>query len=277
MRSPALAKAVVLAAGAGRRMRHADSVSRLSSAQAHAAEAGHKAMMPVGLDASRPFLDYILSALADAGCRSICLVIGPDHDAIRHYYERDQPPRRIQVEFAVQESPDGTAHALLTAESFAGDDAFLTLNADNLYPAPVLRQLVELDGPGLAAFERDALIADSGFPLERVAAFALLDVDANGRLISIREKPGLDRIQAAGPRALVSMNVWRFDRRIFHACRTVPRSARDEYELPEAVALALTHGVEFRAVVSRGPILDLSSRGDVAYVSEQLAGRQATL
>src|SRR4030095_13914791 len=135
MRSLALVKAVVLAAGAGRRMRRTDSISHLSSAQTEAAESGQKAMMPVGHGASRPFLDYILSALADAGCRSVCLVIGRDHDVVRRYYEHDRPPHRIRVEFAVQESPEGTAHALLTAESFTGDDAFLTLNADNLYPA----------------------------------------------------------------------------------------------------------------------------------------------
>ena len=37
------------------------------------------------------------------------------------------------------------------AEAFAGRDPFLVLNSDNLYPASVLRSLVELDGPGLPA------------------------------------------------------------------------------------------------------------------------------
>jgi glucose-1-phosphate thymidylyltransferase len=275
MYQPGFAKAVVLAAGAGRRMRRADSATHLTSAQAEAAEVGHKALMPVGTDGSRPFLDYILSALADAGCYAICLVIGRDHDAIQRYYERERPPQRLRVEFARQDSPEGTAHALLTAEAFTGTDDFLALNADNLYPVSVLRSLVDLAGPGLAAFERDALVEDSGFPLDRVGAFALLDVDADGRLRRILEKPGLERIRAAGPHALVSMNLWRFDHRIFQACRSVPRSARGEFELPEAVGLALTQGIEFRAVTSRGPILDLSSRADIAYVTERLAGQQA--
>jgi glucose-1-phosphate thymidylyltransferase len=275
MRDSGLAKAVVLAAGSGRRMRRPDSTTQLTSAQEEAAEVGHKAMMPVGKDASRPFLDYILSALADAGCYAVCIVIGRDHDAMQRYYGREHPPTRIRVEFARQDSPEGTAHALLTAEAFAGTDDLLVLNADNLYPVEVLRALVELNGPGLAAFERDALIEDSGFPIDRVGAFALLDVDPQDRLRSIVEKPGLDRMRAAGPRALVSMNVWRFDHRIFEACRMVPRSSRGEYELPEAVALALSQGVEFRAIRSRGPILDLSRRSDVAYITERLADRQA--
>ena len=256
-------------------MRRADSAPRLTSAQAEAADAGHKALMPVGAEGSRPFLDYILSSLADAGCHAVCLVIGRDHAAVQHYYERECPPRRLRLAFARQDSPEGTAHALLTAESFAGTDDFLSLNADNLYPVPVLRSLVELTGPGLAAFERDALVHDSGFPLDRVGAFALLDVDSDGRLRKIVEKPGPERMRAAGPAALVSMNLWRFDQRIFQVCRAVPRSARGEFELPEAVGLALTQGIEFRAVTSRGPILDLSSRSDVAYVTERLAGQRA--
>ena len=73
------------------------------------------------------------------------------------------------------------------------------------------------------------------------------------------------------------MNVWRFDDRIFEACRDVPRSARGEYELPEAVALAIARGVEFRVVPARGAVLDLSRRGDVAQVTARLAGCEPRL
>ena len=61
----------------------------LTPEQAEAAAAGQKAMMPFG----RPFLDYVLSGLADAGYTDICLVVGPDHDAVREYYTRKRPPR----------------------------------------------------------------------------------------------------------------------------------------------------------------------------------------
>jgi glucose-1-phosphate thymidylyltransferase len=76
---------------------------------------------------------------------------------------------------------------------------------------------------------------------------------------------------AAGPGALVSMNCWRFDSRIFEACREVPRSARGEFELPEAVGAAVRAGVRFKAVPAHGPVLDLSRRGDTAEVARRLA------
>jgi glucose-1-phosphate thymidylyltransferase len=95
-------------------------------------------------------------------------------------------------------------------------------------------------------------------------------VNAEGWLTGIEEKPDPRDLADCGPGALISMNVWRFDHRIFDACRDVQRSERGEYELPEAVGLAVSRGVLFRALRARGAGLDLSRRGDVARVSAQL-------
>src|ERR671913_1165381 len=264
-------KAVLLARGLGSRMKQ-DEGAALSESQAKAAAAGAKGMMPIGEGAARPFLDYVLSALADAGCTSVCFVVAPDHAVIRDYYEGRGRPSRVRIEYAVQPIADGTARAVQSAQTYAAGDPFLVLNSDNLYPAPVLRALVELDGPGLPAYARDTLVHDSGFPPDRVAAFAAIEVDADGYLARIVEKPGREYYDAAGPGALISMNVWRFDHRIFDACRDVPLSARGEYELPEAVGLAVQRGVRFRVVPASGPVLDLSRRSDVALVTARLKG-----
>ena len=275
-------KAVLLARGLGSRMKQEADAAALTPTQAAAAAAGSKGMMPIGNPSTapganghaRPFLDYVLSALADAGCTDICMVVAPEHSAIRAYYDGPGRPQRVRVHYAVQETADGTARAVLAARSFAGADPFLVLNSDNLYPAPVLRSLVELDEPGLPGYRRDDLVRDSGFPAERVNAFAAIEVDDRSYLKRIIEKPGADYYEATGPGALISMNVWRFDERIFAACRDVPVSKRGEYELPEAVGLAVTRGMPCRVVPASGAVLDLSRRGDVALVSERLAGQE---
>lgn len=268
---------VVLARGLGRRMQEADAAATLDAAQDQAATRGLKALVPVGdAGASRPFLDYVLSGLADAGCREAILVVAPDHASLR---ERYAAPRlsRLAVRFAVQAHATGTAHAVLAAESAIGGRPFLVLNADNLYPAEVMDAMVRLDGPGLPAFDRRALVEDSGFAEARVAGFAVLDVDDHGGLNGIREKPAAADLEAAGPHAAISMNLWRFDDRIFQPCRDVPRSARGEYELPEAVALAVARGVRFRVIPARGAVLDLSRRRDIAHVSARLSGQEPRL
>jgi glucose-1-phosphate thymidylyltransferase len=264
-------RAVVLARGLGTRMREADPDAGLAEDQARAADAGLKPMIPVN---GRPFMDYVLSAIADAGIRDVAIVVAPDHDALRRYYVSEAPPSRIGVSFVVQPEPLGTADALLAAERWAGRDGFLAMNADNLYPTGTLAALAALDEPGLAAFERDDLVRSGNIPPDRVRAFALIDVDtgADGStyLTRIVEKPRADE-----PQALVSMNCWRFDARIFSACRDVPRSARGELELPEAVGLAVRRGVPFRVLRARGAVLDLTRRADAADVARRLAGRVA--
>jgi dTDP-glucose pyrophosphorylase len=259
-------RAIVLARGLGTRMRAPDSSAQLSPEQQRAAESGVKAMMPLN---GRPFLDFILASLADAGIRLVALVVAPDHRALRRYYEIDAPPSRVRLDFVVQPEPLGTANAVLVTEAWVDGNTFLAMNADNLYPVPVLRELALLREPGLPAFEPDELVQSSNILPERIRSFAVLDVDVQGYLIGIVEKPGKVLPPKGGSH--ISMNCWRFDQRIFRACREVPKSKRGEFELPEAVGLAVRQGIKFRAFHARGPVLDLSTRADAADVARRLA------
>jgi dTDP-glucose pyrophosphorylase len=278
-------------------------------------------MIPIN---GRPFLDYVLSVLADAGIRDVALVVAPDHDAVSRYYTLDAPPSRLRLSFVTQTNPLGTADAVLAAQDWVGDDPFLVMNADNLYPERGLADLAALGGPGLLAFDSDELVSSSNIPIERIQSFALIDVDDAGHLRGIVEKPSAGRpaeasnLPADRPRQgyggpstlhakaeagghahdgqrtsdhpagsnggsvasafrqkttpLISMNCWRFDSRIFAACRDVPPSPRGELELPEAVGLAVRRGITFTAVAAHGPVLDLSRRSDTADVARRLAG-----
>jgi dTDP-glucose pyrophosphorylase len=127
-------RAVILARGLGTRMREATAGGDLGEAQRAAAEGGAKALMPVaaaGGTAARPFLDYSLSALADAGYTDVCLVVAPDHEAFARYYRGPGRPRRLRLDFAVQEAPRGTADAVAAAAAWTGADPFLVINGDN--------------------------------------------------------------------------------------------------------------------------------------------------
>jgi len=246
-------------------MRRADSDAEQTAAQSEVADQGVKAMIPVG----RPFLDYVLSSLADAGIERVCLVIGPEHDAIRDRYQRELEPERIEVAFGIQEEPTGTATAVLAAEPVVGDEPFLVVNSDNLYPTEALRLLVELDGPGLIGYDRKGLLEQSNIDAARIQSFALAWSDGNGYLTRIVEKP--DPSLAADSAASISMNSWRFDRAIFDACRAIAPSARGEYEIQDAVRHAMSQpGIRFRVVPFAGGVLDLSSRRDIAAVTERV-------
>ena len=130
--------------------------------------------------------------------------------------------------------------------------------------------------PGLAAFSRDALVGGGAIDSDRIRAFAIVRFSAGGELQDIVEKPDERTVADIDRAAYVSMNCWLFDRSIFAACAGVPLSARGEFELPEAVRFAMRSlGQRFRVLAFDLPVLDLSTRSDVAVVAERLMGIEA--
>ena len=267
-------KAVIMARGLGTRMRKADEAAVLDNRQSEAAGLGVKAMIPI----KRPFLDYVLSELANAGYSDVCLVIGPEHSLIRDYYILESPPKRIRIHFAVQEKPLGTADAVLSAKEFTGEDHFLVINSDNYYPVNALKRLRQLTCPGVALFDRDVLVATSNIPEERIFKFAVTEIDCNGFLKRIYEKPSEETVRKLGNPLYVSMNSWVFSPRIFQACDSVLPSKRGELELSDAIQFAIDSLKEkFKVLTFKAPVLDMSNRADIIAVSEKLKNTQPNL
>ncbi|HHT14079.1 MAG TPA: nucleotidyltransferase family protein [Propionibacterium sp.] len=265
-------KAVILARGLGSRMRKEAEGVALSEEQSKAADAGVKAMISVG----RPFLDHVITALADAGFTDICLVIGPEHDMIREYYDNVEK-ERIKVSYAIQEEPLGTANAVLAAEDFAGKDRVLVINSDNYYPAEALELLKDVPGSALVGFTRGGMLTKSNIAPERIAAFALATADSDGNLDELVEKPEPETIERLGDDAVISMNCWLCTPAIFPAAKAIPKSARGEYEITDAVRRAIEDGDPYAVVKADVGVLDMSNRGDIASVVEALGDREARL
>ncbi len=271
--------AVILARGLGSRLR-ADDGAPLTEEQEVAAEAGAKGLMPV---AGRPFLDFLLHELADAGVTDIVFVVAPDDTLIRQRYESDASPTRLRVRFAVQHEARGTAHALLAARDAVcaalgapTDDArkrhFLMCNADDLYPSASVRALVDLGGPGLVAFDADALLAGGTIEPARIRSFALLAIGDDGMLQEIVEKPAEDHPLALADSRWVSMNLWRFTDAIFDDCVQVAPSPRGELELADAVRHAMARGEHFLVVQQHVAVPGLTHRRDVVALDALLGG-----
>ena len=242
--------------------------AELDARQTAVADTGVKALIPI----DRPFLDYVLSALAEAGYKKVCLVIGPEHHELREYYGNELQTERLEISFGVQAKPLGTADAVLAVEEFADGDDFVVINSDNYYPLEALRGLRELDGPGTALFDRESMFAGSNIPHERLRAFAVAKTSDNGYLQRIIEKPDEQTLNSLGDPIYISMNCWRFGPTIFQACREIGPSPRGELELPDAVQYAIdVLGERFKVVTTQGAVLDLSFRSDVVPVARKLA------
>ncbi|MBR9988855.1 MAG: nucleotidyltransferase family protein [Gemmatimonadetes bacterium] len=265
------ARAIVLAAGRGTRMRAGAAGVNLDADQADAADRGLKGLIPF---TGQPFLAYVLSSLADAGYKDVCLVTGPSADPVREHFQRLKTTR-LRLHFAVQHEPLGSAHALMAAEDFSGDHHATVINSDNIYPVAALRALREMEGSGLIGFRRDGLL-EGNIDADRIAGYAVIETDENGTLAGITEKPGATAAEEMSGDALVSMTCWRFGPAIYTAIRATPRSERGEYEIPDAVTIAM-RDERFLVVPMTAPVLDLSRREDIPRVAARLEGRRVAL
>ncbi|AXK46215.1 nucleotidyltransferase family protein [Brachybacterium saurashtrense] len=259
--------AVVLARGLGSRMR-TEGGAGLTAAQSAAAASGHKALMPIG---EHRLIDYSLSALADAGIRRAVLVVAPQHEEFSQHLAA-LAPSRLRVELAVQAEPRGTADAVASAREVVGEESFVMVNGDNLYPREGIARLRQAERSALLGFERAALVEHSNIAAERIAAFALIE-HRDGLLERIVEKPDAAVLDAAGPDALVSMNAFAFTPEIFAACERIEPSPRGELEIVDAVREL----DEVAVLPFAGGVLDLSRRDDVEGVQRRLAEVEVVL
>ncbi|MGA4668735.1 nucleotidyltransferase family protein [Propionibacteriaceae bacterium Y1923] len=265
-------RAIVMSRGLGTRMRAEADEAHLNSEQRAVADAGVKGMVSVG----RPFLDHVISDLADAGFDEVCLVIGPEHQLVRDYYD-SLSTDRVQVTYAVQDEPLGTANAVWAARDFAGDERVLVTNADNHYPSYAVEKLRAVDGSATLGFDRGTLVANSNITAERVAKFALLTRDQDNWLTGIHEKPDAETLARLGDEALVSMNCWLFTPALVAACGQVAPSPRGELEIVDAVRDAMAAGERVLVVPVEAGVLDLSTKLDIGEVAALLVGREPHL
>lgn len=267
-------KAVILARGLGTRMQREAEGVQLDETTREWANKGMKAMIPI---AGRPFVDYVVENCLRAGYTEICFVVAPDNDVIRTYYAaRAESLKPATIHFANQLEPKGTADAVYAAKEFAGDESFVMLNCDNLYPVSDLYSLREVEEGtnALPGYDREQLIANSNIPPDRIARFAVVDVDEQWNLKRIVEKPDNPEEYAVNGKVLVSMNVFRFTPDVFTACERIePHPVRGEYELPSAVQYIIDHRLApFKVIPSQQGVLDLTGKADIESVRRLLEG-----
>jgi bifunctional UDP-N-acetylglucosamine pyrophosphorylase/glucosamine-1-phosphate N-acetyltransferase len=201
---------VVLAAGEGTRMRP------LTARRP-------KPMLPV---AGRPMLEHVLDAAVSAGASRLVLVVGYHDAAVREHF--GEAYRGVPIAYAVQESQDGTAHAVKAARPHLEEAPFVVLAGDNLYDAETMADLYA-SAPALGAFE-----------VEDPRPYGVLDVEGE-RVTGVVEKP------ADPPSKKVNVSAYAFEARALGWLEAVEISERGEYELTDVLARQVGAG-EVRAV-----------------------------
>lgn len=223
-----------------------------------------KQLLPVY---DKPMIYYPLSVLMLAGIQDILLITTPeDQDGFKRLLN-DGSQWGINLNYAVQPSPDGLAQAFIIGEEFIGEDSVCLVLGDNIYYGQGLSRVLQ------SAAARDKGATIFGYQVTDPERFGVVEFDDNQRAISIEEKPTVPKSDYA------VTGLYFYDNDVVDIAKQVKPSDRGELEITAVNQAYLERGDLNVELLGRGfAWLDtgtFDSLHDAAGFIETLEKRQS--
>ena len=217
-------KGIILAGGSG---------SRLHPATL----AISKQLLPVY---DKPMIYYPLSTLMLAGIRDVLIISTPQDTPRFEQLLGDGNQWGMNLQYAVQASPDGLAQAFVIGESFIGNDLSALVLGDNIFHGHDFHHLLS---SAIARTEGASVFAYHVHDPER---YGVAEFDANGKVLSLEEKP----VQPKSSYAVTGL--YFYDQQVVELAKSLRPSPRGELEITDLNRLYLQQGQLNVEIMGRG-------------------------
>lgn len=177
-----------------------------------------KQMVPIY---DKPMIYYPMSVLMLSGIKDI-LIISTPRD-IKNFRElfNDGKELGLNIDYAIQEKPNGLAEAFIIGEKFIGNDNVAMILGDNIFYGQSFSEHL------MKAANLDSGAYIFGYYVQNPRAFGVVEFDANGKVISLEEKPENPKSKYAVP------GLYFYDNTVVKKAKELEPSARGELEITD--------------------------------------------
>ena len=235
-------KAIILAGGAGSRLHPLTQVVC-------------KQLLPIY---DKPMIYYPLSTLMLGGIQDVLIISTPKDTPRFCEILGDGSQFGIRLQYAVQERPAGIAQAFVIGADFIGDSGVALILGDNIFYGPLDFFRTAL------AMEQGACVF--GYPVSDPERYGVVEFGADGKAISLEEKPKTPKSNYAVP------GLYIYDNQVVDICRNLAPSPRGELEITDVNIEYLRRGQLYVQKLGRGMAwLDTGTHDSLLEASNYVA------